>query len=128
MSNAHAIAFDAQESIEQLKTCGVPDKQAKGHVKLLTTVISRMDQQVEIRIDELAAKREHHTEDQLETLADRNEQEIKVRFDGLATRQELLTTKQELDYRIKELEISLKRDIKELDTRVSTLEANLRQR
>ncbi|MEO5344886.1 MAG: CCDC90 family protein [Magnetococcus sp. YQC-9] len=120
MSNAHAIAFDALEFIEQLKTCGVPDEQAKGHVRLLTTVISRMDQQVEARIEELSAKRDRQTEDRLETLADRNELQIKGRFDGLATRQEL-------DYKLKELEMRMVNAETTLRKDIANLENSLRQ-
>ncbi|MBF0163272.1 MAG: hypothetical protein HQM01_01995 [Magnetococcales bacterium] len=120
MSNAHAIPFDALEFIEQLKTCGVPDEQAKGHVRLLTTVISRLDQQVDARIDELSARRDRQTEARLETIADHNEQQIKGRFDGLATRQELEYRTKELEMRIVNTEATLRKDI-------VNLEASLRQ-
>ncbi|MBF0261004.1 MAG: hypothetical protein HQL97_04055 [Magnetococcales bacterium] len=131
MSNAHAIPFDALEFIEQLKTCGVPDEQAKGHVRLLTTVISRLDQQVDARIDELSARRDRQTEARLETIADHNEQQIKGRFDGLATRQELEYRTKELEMRIVNTEATLRKDIVNLEASlrqdIVNLDASLRQ-
>ncbi|MBF0179112.1 MAG: hypothetical protein HQM03_03685 [Magnetococcales bacterium] len=95
-----SLAFDALECIDQLKASGVPEEQAKGHVKVLTTIVRQMDS----RVDELAAKRDKQSEDRFDSLADRNEQQVKGRLDGLAT-------KQELDTRLATTEANLKRDI-----------------
>ncbi|MBF0293718.1 MAG: hypothetical protein HQL96_00900 [Magnetococcales bacterium] len=102
-----SLAFDALEFIEQLKASGVPEEQAKGHVKVLTAIVRQMDS----RVDDLAAKREKETAERFDSLADRNEQQVKGRLDGLATRQEL-------DARLAATEANLKRDMKELELRM----------
>ncbi len=49
-----AIAFDTLEFVEQLKAVGVPDEQAKGHVKAFATAMRQVE---ESRVDERATKR-----------------------------------------------------------------------
>ncbi|MBF0270462.1 MAG: hypothetical protein HQL98_00110 [Magnetococcales bacterium] len=99
--------FDTLECVEQLKAAGIPEDQAQGITKVLATLM----RQVDGRVEDLASKRDRQVEVKFDTLADRNEQQVKGRLDGLAT-------KQELDFKIKELEVSLKRDIKELELRM----------
>ncbi|MBF0179810.1 MAG: hypothetical protein HQM03_07265 [Magnetococcales bacterium] len=91
-----SLAFDALEFIEQLKASGVPEEQAKGHVRVLTAIVRQMDS----RVDDLAAKRDRQSEERFDSLADRNEQQMKGRLDGLATRQELEAKLKELELRM----------------------------
>ncbi|MBF0260374.1 MAG: hypothetical protein HQL97_00880 [Magnetococcales bacterium] len=92
--------FDTFEFIEQLKASGVPEEQAKSHVKLLATVL----RQVDLRVDDLATRRDKQVDDRFNSLAERADQQVKGRLDGLATRQEM-------DFRLAALEANLKRDI-----------------
>lgn len=77
----HAITFDTLEFTEQLKAAGVPEEQAKGHAKAMVTVMI----QTEARMNELANK--HNSQ-------------ANERLDGLAT-------KQDIEIRIKEIELKL---------------------
>ncbi|MEO5332119.1 MAG: hypothetical protein H7839_08855, partial [Magnetococcus sp. YQC-5] len=96
----HAITFDTLEFTEQLKSSGVPDEQAKGHAKALATALK----QTESHIDELADKRDKQTEE---------------RLDGLATKQDLNIKVNYLDTKIETTKTELKRDIKDLEYRMT---------
>ncbi|MBF0293708.1 MAG: hypothetical protein HQL96_00850 [Magnetococcales bacterium] len=116
MSTPLSLTFDAIECIDQLKAVGVPEDQAKRHVKMLSMVVM----QVEARMEDIAAKRDKQSEERFDSLADRSEQQVKGRLDGLATRQEL-------DIRLTTVEANLRRDIKELDARIETTKAELKR-
>ncbi|MBF0614271.1 MAG: hypothetical protein G8237_10480 [Magnetococcales bacterium] len=77
--------FDPFEFVEQLKATGVPEEQAKGHVRVLTTAMK----QVDARLDEMANRRDKQSEERLNAVAEKNEKQVQGRLDGLATRQEL---------------------------------------
>ncbi|MBF0428206.1 MAG: hypothetical protein HQL94_04730 [Magnetococcales bacterium] len=103
----HAITFDTLEFTEQLRAVGISDEHAKGHVKALVTVMK----QTEDRIDERIDRRDKQSEEQMS---------------GLVTRQDLKETKDELKRDIKDLDskiemnkIEFKRDIKELEYRMT---------
>ncbi|MBF0462333.1 MAG: DUF1640 domain-containing protein [Magnetococcales bacterium] len=50
-----AITFDTMEFIEQLKAAGVPEEQARGHVKAFATAMRQVE---EGHLGELATKRD----------------------------------------------------------------------
>ncbi|MBF0293872.1 MAG: DUF1640 domain-containing protein [Magnetococcales bacterium] len=114
------IPFDTLAFVKELESAGIPQAHAEAQAKALTTVM----RQVDARVDDLAAKRDKQNEEKFDTLSDRNEQHVKGRLDGLATRQEL-------DFKLATVEANLKRDIKELDTKMETrlkeLEVNLKR-
>ncbi|MBF0342582.1 MAG: hypothetical protein HQL95_16690 [Magnetococcales bacterium] len=109
-----STTFDTLESIELLKSAGVPEAQARGHIQVLSNVIRQM----ELRMDDLSSRRDKQADTHLEALAERNEREVRGRLNGLATRQEM-------DVKLKELEISLKRDIKDLEVRIAESKAEI---
>ncbi|MEO5347288.1 MAG: hypothetical protein H7834_13070 [Magnetococcus sp. YQC-9] len=89
-------AFDTLESIELLKSSGVPKDQARGHVKMLASAI----RQIELRVEELAEKRDKQSDERLASLSEKNERDVRARMDGLMT-------KQETDLKFKELEVEI---------------------
>ncbi|MEO5347623.1 MAG: CCDC90 family protein [Magnetococcus sp. YQC-9] len=90
------IPFDTLSFAKELESAGVPSAQAEAQAKAMAMVIRQMD----ARVDDLAARREKQAEDRFDSLADRNDQQVKGRLDGLATRQEL-------DSKLKELELRM---------------------
>ncbi|MBF0627378.1 MAG: hypothetical protein HQL91_04070 [Magnetococcales bacterium] len=103
MSTA-AVLIDTQAFVKELESVGIPPAHAEAQVKVLATAMKQID----ARVDDLAAKHDKQTEAKFDTLADRNDQQVKGRLDGLATKQELAM-----------VEANLKRDIKELELRMT---------
>ncbi len=98
----YAIPFDTLEFTEQLKAVGVPDEQAKGHVKALAVALK----QTESRMDERADQRDKRSEEHLNGLATR--QDMDVRFKELDVRfKEVDARFKEVDARIREVELKL---------------------
>ncbi|MBF0462911.1 MAG: DUF1640 domain-containing protein [Magnetococcales bacterium] len=84
----HAITFDTLEFTEQLKAAGVPEEQAKGHLKALTAVMRQMA----ARLDEWA---------------DKHDKQAEARLEGLATKQDIEVRIKEVEAKIKEVELKL---------------------
>ncbi len=88
----HAITFDTLEYTEHLKAAGVPEEQAKGHAKSLAMVIKQFD----TRVDEQVA---------------RHDRQVEGRLDALATRQEMDFRFKELDAKVETNKAALCREI-----------------
>ncbi|MEO5350039.1 MAG: CCDC90 family protein [Magnetococcus sp. YQC-3] len=88
----HAITFDTLEYTEHLKAAGVPEEQAKGHARALAMVIKQFD----TRVDEQVAK---------------HDRQVEGRLDGLATRQEMDFRFKELDAKVETSKAELRREI-----------------
>ena len=72
-----AAAFDTLEFTEQLRAAGVPEEQAKGHVRAFSTAIKQMEN----NFDEQATKHEIKVENKFDRLATKHE--IKHEIKGL---------------------------------------------